>query len=54
LSFAFLFASKTSAVSFSMSAGVNIFTLSEVLRFVDQVQSNLKGFGITLKFTTID
>ena len=29
-------------------------TLIEVLRFVDKVQSNLKGFGIILKFTTID
>ena len=29
-------------------------TLTEVLRFVDKVQSNLKGFGIILKFTTID
>jgi hypothetical protein len=29
-------------------------TFSEVLRFIDRVQSKLKGSGVILKFTTID
>ena len=29
-------------------------TFSEVLRFIDKVQSRLKGTGVILKFTTID
>ena len=28
-------------------------TLSEVLKFVDHIQSKLKGSGVVLKFTTI-
>jgi hypothetical protein len=28
-------------------------TLSEVLKFVDNIQSKLKGSGVVLKFTTI-